>query len=70
MTLSEKIKVLCVRCNISQSELARRIGTSPQNLNQKIKKGRLTLEEFEKIAQATETDSRYFFVLPSGETIE
>ena len=34
MNLSEQIKVLCVRSNISVSELARRIGTSPQILMQ------------------------------------
>ena len=26
MTISEQIKVLCVRCNISVAELARRMG--------------------------------------------
>ena len=39
MTVSEEIKVLCVRKNISQAELARRLGTSPQNFNAKLKKG-------------------------------
>lgn len=29
MTISEQIKVLCVRCNISVAELARRMGTTP-----------------------------------------
>ena len=28
MTISEQIKVLCVRCNISVAELARRMGTT------------------------------------------
>lgn len=32
MTISEQIKVLCVRLDISVAELARRIGTTPQNL--------------------------------------
>ena len=32
MTISEQIKVLCVRSNISVAELARRMGTTPQNL--------------------------------------
>ena len=34
MTLSEQIKVLCVRSNISVAELARRVGTSPRILMQ------------------------------------
>ena len=33
MTISEQIKVLCVRSDISVAELARRIGTTPQNFN-------------------------------------
>ena len=36
MTISEQIKVLCVRSNISVAELARRLGTTPQNLNGKL----------------------------------
>ena len=31
MTIKEQIKILCVRCNVSEAELARRLGTSPQN---------------------------------------
>lgn len=38
MTISEQIKVLCVRSDISVAELARRIGTSPQNLKWKNEK--------------------------------
>ena len=38
MTISEQIKVLCVRSDISVAELARRIGTSPQNLSGKMKR--------------------------------
>ena len=38
MMISEQIKVLCVRQNISQAELARRLGTTPQNLNAKLKR--------------------------------
>lgn len=29
MTISEQIKILCVRCNVSKVELARRLGKSP-----------------------------------------
>ena len=33
MTISEQIKVLCVRCGVSEAELARRLGKSPQSFN-------------------------------------
>ena len=35
MTISEQIKILCVRCNVSEAELARRLGKSPQVLMQR-----------------------------------
>ncbi len=38
MTISEQIKVLCVRSDISVAELARRIGTTPQNLSGKMER--------------------------------
>ena len=45
MTISEQIKVLCVRSNISMAELARRLGKSPQALNAKLKRESFTIEE-------------------------
>ena len=50
MTISEQIKILCVRSNISVSELARRISTSPQNLNAKLKRGSFTVDDLDQIA--------------------
>lgn len=69
MTISEQIKVLCVRTNISVSELARRIGTSPQNLNAKLKRGTFTVSDLEQIAKATETTFERKFVLETGEPV-
>lgn len=47
MNISEQIKVLCVRTNISVSELARRIGTTPQNLNAKLKRETFTVADLD-----------------------
>ena len=33
MTISEQIKVLCVRCGVSEAELARRLGKSPREFD-------------------------------------
>lgn len=35
MTISEQIKILCVRCNLSEAELARRLEKSPRVLTPK-----------------------------------
>ncbi|GHU81785.1 hypothetical protein FACS189468_5040 [Spirochaetia bacterium] len=51
MTIQEKIRVLLVRRgNISEAELARRMGILPQNLSRKMKVGRFTEADLEKIA--------------------
>lgn len=69
MTISEQIKVLCVRSNISVSELARRVGTTPQNFNAKLKRETFTIAELEKIAVVTDSFFERKFVLGNGETV-
>ena len=69
MNISEQIKVLCVRSNISNAELARRLGVSPQSLNGKMKRESFTVEELEKIADAVGASFVRKFVLFSGDEI-
>ena len=53
MTRAELIKMICQKNNISISELARRIGQTPQNFNKKILRNTVSDEElfeiFEKL---------------------
>lgn len=69
MTISEQIKVLCVRSNISIAELARRLGKSPQALNAKLKRESFTIEELEIIAEAVDAKFLRSFELSSGDKI-
>ena len=69
MTISEQIKVLCVRSDISVAELARRIGTTPQNFNEKMKRESFTIAELEDIAGAVNSSFERKFVLKNGEKI-
>lgn len=69
MTVSEQIKVLCVRCNVSEAELARRLGKSPQSLNAKIRRGTMTVEELEKIASVMGVEFKRVFILGNGDEI-
>ena len=69
MTISEQIKVLCVRCNISTAELARRLGKSPQSFNAKLKRESFTIGELEKLAKAVDVLFERKFVLTNGEKI-
>ena len=50
MTIAQKLNMALSYKGISQAELARRIGTTPSNLNQKVKRNTLTKEELEQIA--------------------
>lgn len=69
MNISEQIKVLCVRQNISLAELARRLGKSPQSFNSKMKKQSFTVDELEKIAEVTGAIFERNFILMDGEKI-
>ena len=69
ITISEQIKVLCVRQNISLAELARRLGKSPQSFNSKMKRESFTVDELEKIADVTGARFERKFILTDGEKI-
>lgn len=69
MTIREQIKILCVRSNISTAELARRMGTSPQNLSAKLKRGSFTVAELEYLADAAGCTFERYFVLPNGDKV-
>lgn len=69
MTISEQIKVLCVRSNISVAELARRIGKSPQTFNAKMKRESFTITELNIIASAVDAKFVRYFELKTGESV-
>ena len=69
MTVSEQIKVLCVRCNVSEAELARRLGKSPQSLNANLKRGTMTVEELERIAVVLGVEFKCVFILGNGDEV-
>lgn len=52
MTIEQKINMALAYRGMSQAELARKIGTTPSNLNKKVKRDTLTKEEMEKIAKS------------------
>jgi len=68
-TISEQIKVLCIRRNISVAELARRLGKSPQSFNSKLKRESFTVKDLEEIADVTGTEFKRNYILPNGEEI-
>ena len=69
VTVSEQIKILCARRNISMAELARRLGKSPQSFNSKLKRESFTMKDLEEIAKVTGTVFKRNYILPNGEEI-
>ena len=64
------IKELCEQMNISISKLARRIGQTPQNINKKLKRETVTLDELNAIADVLCVKFVQAFILPDGEEIK
>ena len=69
MTITEQIRVLCVRCGVTEAELARRLGKSPQSLNAKMKRESFTVNDLGEIARALGVEFKRVFVLENGEEV-
>lgn len=71
MALSDRIRILLIkRGNISEAELARRLGISPQNLNNKMKRDHFTEKDLSEIAAALDcTFSVSFKLNDTGEEV-
>lgn len=70
MTMEQKINMAIAYKGISQAALARAIGMTPSNFNQKLKRDTFTDEELERIAKAL--GAAYIpasFVFPDGTKI-
>lgn len=70
MTISDIIRELCGRMNISLAEPCRRIGQTPQNFNKKLQRGTVSSEEMTKIAEVLDVGYEQAFVLPDGYEIK
>ena len=70
MSISEQIKILCIRNNMSVAELARRLGQSPQNFNAKLKRESFTVCELERMAEAVNAKFERNFVLYNGDKVK
>lgn len=71
MSMAEKIRIVLVkRGNMSEAELARTIGISPQSLNRKMQRDNFTQSDLEKIAEGLNcTLETGFRMKDTGETI-
>jgi transcriptional regulator with XRE-family HTH domain len=59
----QKIRILLVKKgNITEAELARRLGTTPGNLNQKMKRDNFSEQDLRKIGDNLGCDVKISFV--------
>ncbi len=70
MATADMIKELCEQMHISVSELARRIGQTPQNFNKKLQRETVSLDELKDIADVLGVKFEQRFILPDGDEIK
>ena len=63
------IKELCKEKGISVSELARRIGQTPQNFSKKLKRETVSIEELMLIANELGVTFEQSYILENGEKL-
>ncbi len=69
MTISQKIKMALGYKGMSEADLARAVGSSPQAFNQRMKTGKFSSEEMDKIAEALEAEYYFGFAFKDGTRI-
>ena len=63
MDMTEYIRIILVkRGNMTETELARRINTSPQNIHNKFKRNNFTMKDLQEIADALDCDLQIRFI--------
>ncbi len=69
MTARQIVEMATAYCGISNAELARRLGWSPQLLNKRLNTGKFTVEEWEGLASALGAKARVGFLFPDGKEV-
>ena len=69
MDISKKIKLAVAYTGISEAELSRRLGMSPQAFGQRLKTGKFSSDDLDRIAEALGARYDCFFEFPDGQKI-
>lgn len=68
--IEEQIKILCIKSGLTMTDIAKRLNKTPQAFSQKLKRGRITIDDLHDIAVVTECGFECNFILSNGETIK
>lgn len=66
MDIPTKIKMAEAYAGVKEAELARRMGTTSQALGQRVKTGKFTSADLDKIAAALGAEFVCYFKFPDG----
>ena len=66
MSITDKIRMALAYKNMSEADLARALEMSPQALNQKLKRGKMSTEELQEIAAAMGAEYCFAFRFKDG----
>lgn len=69
MDIPTKIRLATAYAKISEAELARRMGSTPQAFNQRMKSGKFSSSDLERIANAVGAEFVCGFRFPSGDEV-
>lgn len=69
MDIPKKIKLATAYAGISEAELARRVGSSSQAFGQRMKTGKFSSAELDKIAEALGAEFVCAFKFPNGDEV-
>lgn len=64
-----KVRMASSALRVTDAEIARRLGMTPQLYSSRMKKARFSSEELEKVAEAMGVKFVYYFELPDGTKI-
>lgn len=67
--MTEKIKILLIKSNMTTVQLAEKLNTKPQNLYNKFKRDNFSMNELIDIADALGVKYEGFFILENGDKI-
>ena len=70
MTARQIIEMALAYAGITNSELSRRLGWSPQLLNKRLNTGKFSVEEWHQIGQAIGATAQIVFTVPDGKEIK
>ena len=70
ITLQQKIKVACDEAGISLTELGAKMGMSQASISKRVKTGKFTQEELEKMASIVGAEWKSGFYFHNGNRIE